>query len=232
MLAQLETAEVELDRHRRGIAGTIAIGTFQSMTAVVLPTTISHFRREAPDIEIRLVQEDPLTNYLDLLFTGELDACLTVGPTPDSVNSLLLGLDPHVAVVDPSTPAGPVDTYSFSGQPMIGQPKTDACQQLVDTELERLGITSNYVFNSYDNGAVQAMVGAGMGIAIMPLLTVDPGDTSVAIRQLDPPLEPRMISVVWDKDRTPSAATERFIEIMASVCEQKLAHAAEVGPRR
>ena len=57
------------------------------------------------------------------------------------------------------------------------------------------------MFRSTDNGAVQAMVRAGMGHAVLARLAVDIDDPTVAIRPLDPPMDPRTIVIVRVTDR-------------------------------
>ena len=106
---------------------------------------------------------------------------------------------------------------------MVGQPPEDSCGLIIDRQLERLGITPRYAFRSHDNGAVQGMVGAGMGVAIMPLLSVDISDASTSVRTTEPELAPRDLSIVWPSNRTLSPLAERFRTIVCEVCAELLA---------
>ena len=62
-----------------------------------------------------------------------------------------------------------------------------------------------------------AMVRAGMGWAVMPLLAVDTRDTAVDIRPLTPAVPPRKVCVVWRKDRTLSPVAARMVDIARDV---------------
>ena len=73
------------------------------------------------------------------------------------------------------------------------------------------------MFRTYDNGAQMAMVRAGMGWAVMPLLAVDTRDPGVDVRFLSPALPPRQICLVWRRDRTLSPVAARMVELAAEV---------------
>ena len=65
----------------------------------------------------------------------------------------------------------------------------------------------NFVFRSEDNGTVQAMAGAGLGTALVPLLAVDTADPSVVVIPTD--LPPRRVALIWHRDRYRSPASPR-----------------------
>ena len=82
------------------------------------------------------------------------------------------------------------------------------------------GVDPTYVFRTNDNGAQIAMVRAGMGWAVMPLLAVDARDESIDVRPLHPPIPPRQVCLVWKRDRTLSPVATRLIEISKSVAAE------------
>lgn len=223
LLERLEAAELDLDRYSRGVSGKLAIGTFQSISARVLPATLGQLRIDAPDVEVKLEEEEYEQDVeLGSLARRKLDLAFVTGDVDPGFGSRYLGADPHVAIVPADFPAGPVTLADIAGRPMVGQPVDDTCGVLVDRGLERLGVTPNYAFRSHDNGAVQGMVAAGVGIAIMPLLTVDTTDPAISVRTTVPELEPRRLSIIWRRDRERAPIAERFVEIAAAVCAEQL----------
>src|SRR6266511_3722717 len=60
-------------------------------------------------------------------------------------------------------------------------------------------------------------VAAGLGVAIVPLLTVDENDPKVVVRQLDPPVPARTIVVANHPDRYLSPAAEAFLDTARQV---------------
>jgi DNA-binding transcriptional LysR family regulator len=130
-----------------------------------------------------------------------------------------LARDPWVVVAPGDRTAGPVVSMNeLASSPLVGQPTT-SCQLLVDRELALRAVEPDYVFRTSDNSAVQAMVRAGVGMAIMPLLAVDLDDPDVTFCELDPPLTDRVIAVAHAAKRTPSPAAVRLIEIATEQCK-------------
>ena len=67
---------------------------------------------------------------------------------------------------------------------------------------------------------MQGLVGAGVGISVAPLLTVDEDDPSVAVIDLQGRVPPRMIALLWHRDRHRSAAAAAFVEAASAVCSE------------
>ncbi len=80
------------------------------------------------------------------------------------------------------------------------------------------GADPKVVFRSDDNGTVQGLVAAGMGVAFVPLLTVEPNDDRVAVLELVPSAPPREIGIAWHRDRYRSPAAAAFVETAQLVC--------------
>jgi DNA-binding transcriptional LysR family regulator len=88
----------------------------------------------------------------------------------------------------------------------------------VESRLASSGRAPNVVFRSDNNGTVQGLVGAGVGISVAPLLTVDEDDERVEVVDLQGRIPPRVIGLVWHADRHRSPAAEAFVDTAADVC--------------
>jgi len=221
VLARLDQAGRQLADLAAGLGGRLDVGTFQSASVALLPAVVAQLRREAPEVDIVLHETDVNDDLLRGLLSGELDVAFVLGPLEDPrVDVTHLCDDPFVAV----TPAdgctlsstgktGAMRLAGLDGFPVIGQNADDSCQVLIDDGLKARGVTPRYVFRSNDNAAIQAMVTAGMGAAVMPLLAVDHDDPTVHIHALRPPLEPREICVAVRSDRTQAPAALRLVEL-------------------
>ncbi len=228
LIEAVELAEHDLDRFGRGVSGKLAVGTFQSISARVLPLIFRRLHQEAPDVEVTVVEEDADQDIrIGSLRRGDIDLAFIVGDPHPDCESRYLGADPHVAMVPADHPPGPVELTSLSGKPAVGQPPGDTCGLGVDRGLERLGVTPNYAFRSHDNGAIQGMVSAGVGIAVVPLLTIDVSDPTISVRSTVPEIEPRELNLVWLRDRSLSPVARRFVDIAIDVCDQLLAAAPD-----
>ena len=59
---------------------------------------------------------------------------------------------------------------------------------------------------------MQGLVAAGVGVAIMPALTVEAGDPRVRVVDLGDALAPRTIAIARHRDRYHSPAARAFVE--------------------
>ncbi|HEU5084473.1 MAG TPA: LysR family transcriptional regulator [Acidimicrobiales bacterium] len=218
LLGRVETIGAELDRLRRGITGRLVIGTFQSVSAKILPPLVGRMRAEVPEVDIGLFETDDQMQLVDGILSDELDFAFTVDANDPRIHSELLGYDPFVVLARAGELPGPVATPpDISDHPLIGQPGGNVCQLLVEQRLADAGVRAEYVFRSQDNGAVQGMVRSGMGRAVMPLLAIDPDDPGIDVLPLDPPIAPRTIQLTRRVGRSLPPAADRFAELAREV---------------
>ena len=220
LLTHVDVLGDELDRFRHGHVGRLAIGTFQSVSATVLPLVVGRMRAAYPDVELDVVESDLDQALEGGLRSGELEVSFVIGGDDAELESRPLLTDPFVLLARPGQFApGPVRIADLADEPMIGQ-HTHSCQRDNEAGLRAGGLDPSYVFRSNDNGTVAAMVRAGMGVAVMPLLCVDREDPRIAIHALEPEMPEREVSVAWRSGRTLSPAAQRFIELAVEVATE------------
>ncbi len=83
VLARSDQLDDQLDLLRRGLAGQLALGTFQSASAELLPNMLVRMRAETPDVEVRLFETDDLDELVDGVLHDETDLAFTVDITDD-----------------------------------------------------------------------------------------------------------------------------------------------------
>ena len=67
------------------------------------------------------------------------------------------------------------------------------------------------MFRSDENGVVQGLAGAGIGVAILPRLAVDADDEAIRITDLSPRIAAREVAIARHKDRYHSPAARAFV---------------------
>lgn len=224
LLARVDALADDLDRFRAGHTGRLTIGTFQSVSSAVLPMVLGRFRTGHPDVEVQLFETDVDEELEEHLERGQTEVSFVVGevapPEHSGFESRLLLTDPFVLIARPGQfPSGPVPLDAFADEPLIGQ-HPNSCQLLNEAGLRSGGLDPSYVFRSNDNGTVAAMVRAGMGVAVMPLLCTEPEDPRTVLHPLDPPIPGRQVSIAWRAGRTLSPAAAAFIELTTAVCAE------------
>jgi DNA-binding transcriptional LysR family regulator len=223
IVSRLAAAKADLDAMAAGEAGVLRVGTFQSASARLLPPTLAQFRTAWPDINVEL-RNEPVGTHLEVLIrTGQADLAFADLAAIDESSHAMVELirDPEVLITAPDHPlsrSDTVDLAQLAGVRMISMPIDDACAIRTARALERVGVEPDIVFRSDDNLTTQRLVAIGLGVAIVPLLTVERSipDANVAIRGLNASLE-RQIGVIWHRDRLQSRAAEAFIETAMQV---------------
>jgi DNA-binding transcriptional LysR family regulator len=227
IMARLQAAQADLAALSSGAAGTLRVGTFQSVGAKVLPSVMRRFREAWPDVEIELRESHSDIELAACVERGELELTFVQLPIDNpSLATVELLRDPYVLVVPAASPLAqrerPPTLREIAEQPLIG---FRACRstELVADQLRTTGREPRFVFRSDDNGTVQGLAAAGVGVAVVPLLTVDENDESIATIELSQRIAPRIVGIAWHADRYHSAAARAFVETAQAVADETLA---------
>ena len=167
--------------------GTIRIGTFVSTSVYWVPQIIEYFRNNYPQVVFQ-IEELGHDEMIDGLVDGSLDIALMSYPG-DKANIDFIPVleDPMMVVFPPDHELGrydqvPVD--KLKDYPFIMTYRSyDKDPHRV---FEDAGFTPEVRYYSRDDFAVLSMVQRGLGLAILPELTIDefPGDYDT--RMLEP----------------------------------------------
>jgi DNA-binding transcriptional LysR family regulator len=228
--ARLLAAKADMKALEAGDAGRLRVGTFQSVGARVLPTLLRRFSDSHPDVEVLLRESSDESELLEMVERGELDLTFwTLPSAPGPYESVELLRDPYVLVVPAGSPLAALKRTptlkEIVLQPLVGFNHCAAMDE-VESRLAATGRAPNVVFRSDNNGTVQGLVGAGVGVTVAPLLTVDEDDPSVEVIDLQGRIDPRVIGLVWHADRHKSPAADAFVDSAIAVCRELSAESA------
>lgn len=221
LLAKADALADAVDRFKAG-GGRIDIGTFQSVSNVILPSVVRRLRDDCPGCDIRLSEEEPEQPQI-----GDLDLLFYDGRIDGDVERLKLLDDPYLLVAGAGTfPEGPVPLERLDGEPMVAWPLT--CDQPeMEQAVARSGARPRVVFRTAVNDTLLSMVRAGLGSAVLPWLAIRgagvSSDGRLRVHELQPSLPPREIYLHWRAGRTHSPLAARAVEIAVEV-------AAELAP--
>jgi DNA-binding transcriptional LysR family regulator len=223
IVARLKAAQADLAALAEGSAGTLRIGTYQSVGAHVLPRLLAEFGQAWPGVEIQLTESADDGHLLQLVERGELDltfVMLPVGEGPFAAAELME--DPYVLVVPADSPLArrkhPPSLKEVASLPLIGFRQCRSLYQ-VENRFRDAGLEPRVVFRSDDNGTIQGLVAAGLGAALVPLLAVETGAGGTAALALTD-VPPRRIGIAWHRDRYRSPAALAFVEHARDLCSR------------
>jgi molybdate transport repressor ModE-like protein len=220
IVARLDAARADIASLRAGETGTLRVGTYQSVGSRVLPAVMRRFMADWPGIELGLSEPATDPELYALIESGELDLAFCSPPLPDGpFEALELMSDPYVLLVPSDSSLAERGSASLAdlGDHVLIGANTCASASRLEDELRDRGFDIEYGFRSDDNSTVHGLVAAGFGVGLVPLLAVTVGDDRARAIRLLPDVPPRVIAVVWHRDRHRSPAARAFVEIAREV---------------
>jgi DNA-binding transcriptional LysR family regulator len=180
------------------------------------------FKAGWPNVDVQLTEDSQEATLVQSVERGALDVTFAIEPIPDGPFAVRrLMRDPYVLLV-PAGSARRVSRVSLSvldGRPMVAYQHLRH-QDLAEDFLRARGVRPRIVFRSNDNGTVQAMVASGLGVALAPLLAVDANDPRIELQLPAEPVPPRVLVVVWHRDRHRPPSALAFVDTAISVAAE------------
>ena len=224
LTAQLQAAEADLTALAEGTAGTLRVGTFQSVSIRVLPDAVRRLMQARPGVEVRLQEAPYEDELLDLVERGRLDFTFALVPPAGPFEHVELLRDPYVLLTQEGTALAQREiapTLAEIGRlPLIAYSRSTYG---IEALLRSRGIEPHVVFRSDESGAVQRMVAAGIGSALIPRLAIDSGITGVVALDASRRVPARQIGLAWHRDATLPEAAADFVAAVRARCDE-LAH--------
>jgi DNA-binding transcriptional LysR family regulator len=214
--ARVAAAQADLSALGNGEAGTLRVGVFQSVGQRILPELMRRFSTAWPKVDVSLSESADDAALLAQVERGGLDLTFSDLPlTEGPFESVELLRDSYVLVVPAGSELaerGVPSLREIAQLDLIGHKQ---CRTLARIETT-FGQPLHYVFQSDHNQTVQALVSAGVGIALVPRLTMDEDDEATTLIEI-PKIPPRLIALAWHRDRYRSPAARAFVETAETV---------------
>lgn len=210
ILADLRAAQVETEAVASGLVGTIRLGAFDDAAELLVPRLLRRFAIGSPNVEVRVIQQASDTTLLRMTGAGEVDVTFAELPVVDArLESFELLSEPRVLI----RPAGSAPARKV---PLVRQ-RGSRCFQEVEAALIASGIEPSVVREADSTAGVQALVGAGVGSAVVPRMAVDTTDDRIDVVELDGAFGPRCLGLVWRRDRSSGVLLDGLLEAAIGV---------------
>jgi DNA-binding transcriptional LysR family regulator len=219
VLATLRMAEADVDAVTTGSRGRLRVGLMQSVGTQILPSLLTRFAVERPEVQIVLHEAHDADELLAMVERQDLDIAFSAQLEPEGPFVTRRVLDDPFVLLAPNTPEWQgrrhVSIDEVATHPLVGNRNPSCCGQALLAFGDR---EPNFVFESDDNSTIQGCVAAGLGVSLAPMLTIDLDDPTTVIVEIEPPVPPRTITVSWHADRRPSALIDAFVEATLEIC--------------
>ncbi len=218
LLARAQAADAELRALEEGTAGTLRLGAIPSVGARVAPRLLRTFADHWPEVAIELVEHDDDAVLLEQVETGSLDltfALLPVREGPFEVANVLSdGYILAVASDSSLAMAGrKISLQQLANLPLIVCSLSSAPEAL----LRAHGIAAQIRYRIDNNETVTGLAAAGLGAALVPRLVIDPGRADLVRLELATELPPRLVGIVWHRDRHQTEAARQLVDLAREV---------------
>lgn len=218
VLAELDAAEAELAAEHETVRGEIVIGAFPSAAAGLVVPAVAALHVEHPDVSCVVREHEP-EDGIPLLRSGALD--LLVSESYDEV---------------PSAPAGGLESHRLIAEPLLLVTAGDAAGELaahrdaawiaglagtqfaaaLEVACAAAGFTPRVVHRADDARLIQALVAAGLGIALLPELACEPA-AGVTYREVTPAPPRRHIAALARRGATRRPALAAALTALQAV---------------
>ena len=180
-----------LSRSLGNAEGMLTVGTYSSVSNEILPSLLKSFRKQYADVKLRVDVDDAFT---DALRSGRVDCAIDdETDTPADIVRIPLFEDEYVAVLPPSHPevTEPIRREALCALPFI-MPSDGRVSSLFDPR----DFSDLTTIDSDDDRLILRMVSEGLGVSVLPRLTVRGFGTGVRTAKLVPKLS-RTLSLCY-----------------------------------
>ena len=193
--------------------GRVALGFLHTLGTEAVPRMLRDFRAGNPGVRFALVQ-----GSADVLLTrlraGEVDLCLTA-PLPDEPGMVARALDSQR--IDLIVPAGHrlarrrgVRLAEAAGEDFIGLKRGYGLRVITDELCRAAGFEPRIAFEGEEAATCQGLVGAGLGVSLLPATLTAAADPEVVAVRITAPRAARTVGLVWMGDRPQAAPVAAF----------------------
>jgi DNA-binding transcriptional LysR family regulator len=171
VLGEMEAAHREVESLAGLSTGKVTLGCLPTTGAHVLPRVLAAFRRAHPKVQV-LLREESSPGLARCLEQGEVDlAILDEAGLRSGMEHVPLLSEDLLAALPPRHPLagkGRVALRQLAGDPFILMKPDHGFRTITDSLMRKAGIEPRVVFESGEIETVQALVGAGLGVSIVP----------------------------------------------------------------
>ncbi|MFI9270163.1 LysR family transcriptional regulator [Kitasatospora sp. NPDC052896] len=181
VFGQLEQAEAELAGYLHGEAGEVRVGAFATAISGLVVPAVVRLRERAPRLVVRLVEAEA-AEAVELLAAGEVDLSVSLNvrgstaadPRFTQVAVVEDPLDVALAVDHPLAGASGLRLADLADQPWIFGAR-GPWRDITLGACADAGFVPERAHTAADWAAILAMVGAGLGVALVPRLLAGGG---------------------------------------------------------
>ena len=215
--AAAEDAVAATAEERLGEEGELRVGSGATGCIYLLPAVLAAVKRGIPRLTLTVTIANT-AGLLPLLEAGELDVGIMTLPSSQrpALTSTLLFDEPLVALF-PQTMSAPVGSFTaaqLAEYPLILYEAGGHTRDITDAWFKQAGVAPRPIMALGSFEAIKVLVGAGLGVAIVPRLALPTPVPGTVVRSLQPGLT-RPVGYVQRREKT----LNRGLRLLTSECK-------------
>jgi LysR family hydrogen peroxide-inducible transcriptional activator len=178
VLRDVEAARSDIAERKTSVSGPLCIGVIPTIGPYFLPPVLASFWRKYPQARVTIVEEiTPL--LLERLRAGTMDVAIVALPLRvrnHEFKSFPLAAEKLYAVLSRSHPLAKRRTVSLGDlrdDPFLLLRDGHCFREAAVAACNRARLNPNIVFESGQFSSILSMVGAGLGISIVPAMAIE-----------------------------------------------------------
>jgi molybdate transport repressor ModE-like protein len=218
ILSRFEAARVDLRSLADGTDSVVRIAVIEGIARRRLPRVLTAFHQECPSGQVIIDENRGTDRNCDRLARGEIDLMIAELPLESGpFDYVVLERDRYVLLVAAGSPLleldGPPSADQLARLPLILPAYVQQQARVVSRLRENL-IDQSPWLSPRSVSSAQALVGAGLGAAIVPELALDPDDRSTVAIPVPALLPSLHIVLVRHREREYSDFVRAFAELL------------------
>jgi molybdate transport repressor ModE-like protein len=232
VIARLAAAEAELEAIAGVRGGRVRLSSFPSAGASLLPPAVALFTQRHPEVELSFVEQEP-EEAVQMLRAAELEVALVfeyLSMSQPEFDRLYEGIELRHLIDDPMFLAMPrdhpaarkarVSLKDVCGDTWIQNDTTGPCGRLHLAACAAAGFEPRIGFQSDDYNVVQGLIAAGVGVSLLPALSLTNVREDIVVRSLGRNAPMRRIAAATLAGRYLSPATNAMLDILTEAAER------------
>ena len=203
--------QTEIDDLNGLQSGILRIGAFTSVSSFWLPNIISAFKKDFPNIEYEFLLGD-YDEVEKWILEGRVDCGFLSRSKHTALETFPVEQDELVVILSPEHPLAKEPHFpmkALEDYPFLLMAK-DNNTDIIDI-LNASNLSLDIRLTTWDDYAIAASVEQGLGISVLPRLTLKRTPYNVVIKSLEKPVY-REISFAVRESKTASQAVKRFMD--------------------
>jgi LysR family hydrogen peroxide-inducible transcriptional activator len=213
VLRELEAARGDVAEQKDSVGGSVAIGVIPTVAPYFLPERLTWFSRKFPQVRLTVVEEiTPL--LLDQVRASKVDLAILALPIrghefetfPLLTERLFAALPPDHKLAKRRS----LSLKDLRSQPFLLLRDGHCFRDTAVAACDRARLHPQIIFESGQFSSLLSMVGAGMGVSIVPEMAIDRKSRCRFVR-IDDPAAARTIGALILRGRSLSRAHHAFL---------------------